>query len=391
MHLRIFTVLSLLALSGNYLSAQELLPAAPSETGAPSSAGLSSWVQDEGTYHSGYASLRPDGSVHGKVTAYDDTNQLAPVADALVTIRKDKSIVDSVSADENGNFVVEGLAAGVYELIAETNDSFAAYAFQAVPVTATDDSTLMNVYAATMSRADVERSLREAWAPRTASMEMMPVAFQELQEPALPDAPQTPRVKAVGGLVQGQVAFPHTLSDYRGHIVNVYSDGKLIATEAVDALGQFALPVGPGVIDVLVGGTGYYGAYGVEVVADDTEVAANNASGERFVTAKSNNLVADKLFIPVIPNGDVVQNTNEEIVMDQPMDPLLGPPIGPPMGGAPAGGGGFGGGGGGFGGGGGAGAGIGGGLGIAGLAVGVAALADNDDGFNLNQATIIVP
>jgi hypothetical protein len=200
--------------------------------------------------------------------------------------------------------------------------------------------------------------------------------FEDVVPPVMPAA-QSQRVAIRGGMVYGQVAWSNPFNIPEAHVAKVFRGGQLIATAPVDAMGRFTFsPGGPGVVDVVVGGTAY-GSIGVELVDVDAPAQLTmNADGSKFVAAANALLQSNSLLVPTVGGGAPPAG---------PGGPAPGEMLGPPL----AGGGFMGPGGGGFAGGGGGGGGLGGLGGLAGaaLAVGIAALADDDDGFDGNLAT----
>lgn len=331
-------------------------------------------------YHSGWGALQSDGTLNGKVLTVGTAGTVQSEANAEVTLSQDLVVLATTQADAEGNFSFSGLSPGVYEIAAETPNSYAINSFQAIAGNESSSAAVMNVYAARMVRANVDDVLKSLWAPQ--EMVGSTRQFEQLIAPLMP-ATQSQRVAIRGGSVSGQVAFANSVVIPESHVIKVFRNGTLLATAPVDAMGRFSFPVqAAGPVDLVLGGSAY-ATMGVELV-DDTRVTALSTGDTRFVSAAVEALaVADSLVVPAVGGpvpGDAVP----------PPPPLaMAPPM--PMGGgfAPMGGGGFGGGAGGGGLGGGLG-GLGGLLGIGGLALGAVALADNDDGFTTPVGTQVI-
>lgn len=382
MLLRTLIGLGFLISAGNAWAQSELMPAPKLATGAD--------YTQTAVYHSGWGAIQSDGSLKGRVVTVGDAGAVQAQADAVVTLSKNLMVLATTRTAEDGSFSVSGLSPGVYEIAAESPSCYGIVSFQAVDSSQLGRAPAMDVYASTMSRANVDEVLQSLWAPQDQFAVSRP--FVELVAPLQP-ATQSQRVAIRGGVVSGQVAFESDRVVPEAHIVKVFKQGALVATAQVDRDGKFSFPAQtPGAVDLVLGG-GAYATLGLELV-DDTRVTANGKPSSKFVSAVANEAlsVASTLVVPAAggtPADDVGSPLSEPL-------PLVGEPI-PMMGGGfgPMGGG-FGpmGGGGGFGGGSGGGGGLGGGmggigglLGIAGLAVGVVALADDDDGFTTNLGT----
>ncbi len=357
--------LSLLAISALLGSANGQV-----ETVPPGGSAQSGWV----AFHSGWAHLAGE-DLRGSVST---PARPGAGANAKVSLLKNGVVQRSTLADENGAFVFASVNPGVYGITVESDEVCGAISFEAVPAPA-GGAIPFQVYAATMPKALVEDIWASMWAPPS-EVVYRPQSFAQLAAPVGTKVAQTERVVAVDGRVRGQLAFDSNQSVPTSQVIKVYRNGSLVATERVNESGQFSFAAEPGIVDVVVGGNAF-ACIAVDVVAAPG-VAAQSEGSTRFV---STNAVqpgaADQLLIPVIGSG---QSSEEAPPVVEPVLPIEF------AGGGFAGPGGFGGG---SGGGGGGGRGGGGGalLGLAGLAVGVTALADDDDGFNLNQASLIAP
>ena len=218
--------------------------------------------------------------------------------------------------------------------------------------------------------------------------------------------------RAPDGSLAGKIISPQ-----RGYVefpgrtkILLYRDRVVVAQTTSQDDGTFLVERAPlGDISLLAVGAGGHSAFRVNIADSNLSQTTLTSPRQRpngefpklVALGDSSQLVARRwqasemevLLVPTAMNNEVQQLIEQS---DQEETPDEGPPAGvdaPPL--AP--------GGGGFAGGGGVGGGSGGGGGLgslgdlaglagaAGLAVGVAALADDDDGFNVNQATQITP
>lgn len=379
MLVRVLIVVGAVLSSGVALAQNEVVP-------TPTPAIEVGQVQSA-VYHSGWGALQSDGSLRGQVVTVGSAAAVNPQGNATVTLSQDLVVIATTRTAADGSFELSGLSPGVYEIAAESPGCYGIVSFQAVASDQLGLAPVMEVYASTMQRTDVDGVLQSLWSPQDA-MVSGGRPFEGLVSPLRP-ATQSQQVAIRGGAVSGQVAFANPRNIPEAHVVKVFSQGKLIATAPVDRYGKFSFPAQtPGPVDLVLGGSAY-AAVGVELVDDAARLSAVQPGDVRFVS--NNAAVASQLLIPAA-GGPPADGIGQPLPIGEPL-PLAGPAY--PMGGGFApGGGGMGGGGGGFGGGGGGMGGgmggIGGLLGIAGLAVGVTALANNNDGFTTPVGTPVV-
>lgn len=339
-------------------------------------------------YHSGWGFIRDDGSLNGQVVTVEAAG-VKPQGNAAITLSKGSVVLVTTRTDADGSFVLSGLTPGVYEIAAESADCYGIVSFEAMPSGHNGQNTaapVMEVYATSMRRAAVDEVLQSLWAPQDGLALARP--FEGLVEP-LRTAAQSQRVAIRGGAVSGQVAFANARNIPEAHVIKVFSEGKLVATAPVDHMGKFSFPApSAGPVDLVLGGSAY-AAIGVELVEDATHLSARQTGDVRLVSMAS--AVASNLVIPAaggpsdespVPLGEPLPVVDPCFPMEGGFAPCCGGFSGGGMGGGGMGGGGAGGGGMG---------GMGGLLGIAGLAVGVVALADDDNGFVVPPATPVVP
>lgn len=392
MLLRVLILMGVIAGSGMALAQQKEV--VPTLTPTANSTQVQSSV-----YHSGWGFINDDGSLNGQVVTVKAAG-VQPQGNATVTVSRGLVVLATTRTDANGSFVLSGLTPGVYEIAAESADCYGIVSFEAVPSGRNDQNTaapVMEVYAASMRRAAVDEVLQSLWAPQDGialdgAASHRP--FEGLVEPLRP-ASQSQRVAIRGGAVSGQVAFANARNIPEAHVIKVFSEGKLVATAPVDRMGRFSFPApAAGPVDLVLGGSAY-AVIGVELVEDATHLSARQTGDVRLVSMAS--AVASQLVIPAAggPPEDDDDDDTPPVPLGEPL-PVVDPGF-PMEGGFALGGGGFSGGGmggGGMGGGGAGGGGMGGMgglLGIAGLAVGVVALSENDNGFVVPPVTRVVP
>ncbi|RMF37001.1 MAG: carboxypeptidase regulatory-like domain-containing protein [Planctomycetota bacterium] len=334
-------------------------------------------AQPISTFHTGWGVLDRDGVLQGQVVTLNDDGTLTPQADVEVVIEEDARILGRAVTDEDGKYRIEGLQPGVYYLIARGTEVYAAHSLELL---VGDKSVPMYVYATDMEPKQAEQLLRELWSPNPrprqaeyGAVAASPSMVRQSHEYVLTD-----------GGIHGQLAFPYRSADYAGHIVRAYREGELIGVARVDEYARFFLPVNsPGVTDLVVGGAGFAHVSAIYLVAPE-QVTLQAGPPRRFVSTPASPALQQPqtLIIPVRPSPVAP----EEPVVAEPVPSTVPFVPGGMAPGSPVGGGGFAGGGAGGGGGG-----FGAVIGAAGLAVGIAALSDDDEGFNVNLATGIAP
>lgn len=321
------------------------------------------------TYHSGWARLSQDGYFRSRVIGHDGVAQVG----ANVTIRQAGEVVATAKTDANGTFETSGLHTGVYEVRVDGQSGCAVTAMRVMPAKGNADS-ITEIYSSSLSSAWYDKMAANLTVPA----ELSGAPVESLGGQAIPTR-QSRRVLIENGQIRGQIAFASGASRAQDLIAFLYRDGQEVAQALVDQSGEFFLPVeAEGYYDVFVGGSANC-LMGIEAI--DSNYAAKSSRSFKYVSLNQSN-AATSLCCPVAtpsyssgPVGGTVS-------------PVAGGGFAGNQGfvGGGLGGGGFGGG---AGGGGGGGIGIGGLAGIAGLAVGIPALADDDSANNV--ATPIAP
>jgi hypothetical protein len=349
----------------------------------PSSEPVSSAVQPRQVYHSGWGYLSSAGVLTGKVYGIHGVGKLEPQVGTTVTLSQNLAVLASGKTDRNGNFSFSGLDPGVFEIATESTAGYSIYSFQALYASGGAAAQPMLVFASSLQHSRVDELLNSLWAPS----DTLPSGARPFEEVLAPfiAASQSQRVAIINGRVSGQVAFGNPNNVPEAHVVKVFRNGTLLADASVDSLGTFSFAApAPGPIDVVLGGSAF-AAFGAELV-DASQLAREQQSPVQFVSANLQSPPASPtLLVPAVGGTNQGPTATSPAAMPGGIPPMA-------MAGGFGPGGSFGGGGSGGGFGGGMnGLGIAGALlGGAGLAVGIAALDDDDDGFEVNVSTPIV-
>jgi hypothetical protein len=341
-----------------------------------------------------WISLDAENSISGKLVALDEAGEALPRPAVDVSlVQKGKAISRAVT-DADGIFRFSNIEAGSYSFIAQSEYSFAAFGIHVLP----KDSGSPNSFEACVSAvsATIARELiKENWVP---SENQDPKFFEKDPIAVSRVVSATSRVLLQDGQLVGQVSrlgVPLSEQDLTGNVAHIFKAGRSVAAAPVGRDGKFRIAsLAPGVYDLAVVGEDGTAVIGFEAVGPKPIASHKAASAARFVSVQD---AANQITVELADAADVEQQPEEVPSVPQDTE-LTDEEFAPFMGGgfsSPAGMGGFSGGSGlGGGGGGGAGMGAGGGLGgllgIAGLAVGAAAIA-GDDNFDPSQATLISP
>jgi len=378
MWLRLMLLWSASLITPRAMAQVEVVPRPNSET--VSSEPVSSAVQPRQVYHSGWGYLSSAGVLTGKVYCIHGVGKLVPQVGSTVTLSQNLAVLASGTTDRDGNFSFSGLDAGVYEIATESTTCYSIHSFQALYANSSAAAQPMLVFASSLQHSKVDELLNTLWAP---SDTLPPTArpFKEVMAPVIAAA-QSQRVAIINGRVSGQVAFANPYNVPEAHVVKIFRNGSLLADAPVDNFGTFTFAVpAPGPIDVVLGGTAF-AAFGAELV-DASQLARDQQSSVQFVSANMQSPPASPtLLVPAVGGANQGATAAGPAAIPGGIPPMAMAGGYRPMG--SFGGGGFGGGG--FGGMNGLGI-AGALLGGAGLAVGIAALDDDDEGFVVDVAT----
>lgn len=376
-------------------------------------------AQSAGAEHINYLHQREwvrlgdDGNIAGKLLVLDEAGQTEGRIGAKVIVSRDGQVVLETTADVGGEFTLEGLEPGAYALQSRGDYTFAAYALHVLPSEATHLSSDLEMYASVIPEAVATQLLTNNLVPSdlTAGSDAYYRSFDK--DPIASERKFNNSHRVVlrdGGLV-GRVSRPgwtFAEQDLSGTIAQIVQAGEVVAKAAVGKDGYYEIgDLKPGVYDLFVSGNDGFAVLSFEAVAAAEPVATTSGS-IRMVSAHIG-MASDCLCCELIqqPEINACSTCAPEPVIEE--FAVIEAPCGLDVGAcgcgsAPACGGGYGGGfGGGFGGrhgfgggGAGGGGGLGGGggigglgglLGIAGLALGVTALANDDNGFGVPPAT----
>jgi hypothetical protein len=350
------------------------------------------WVRldAEGNVRGTLMTLAADGSEGGRVGA-------------KIVLSKDGEVLFETKSDVGGEFSISGVEPGTYALQVVGDVTRAAYALHIMPNDEAHLSSDLQVYASVIRKDRANELLTSNLAPEWEagqdlyyrSYEADPIAdsreFNTSHHVVLRDGNLVGRVSRPGWTFAEQ--------DLTGTVAQIVREGDVVATAAVNRQGFFTVQdLKPGVYDLFVSGDDGYAILAFEAVEPMEPVASASDGAVRFVSTQvgmaTDCLCCEMVHQPETICCEVVEEVIEP-VCECGTDPCSCGQTDPC--GSPVCGGGFAGHGGGFYGGGGGGGGfggIGGGglLGAAGLAVGIAALAtQDDDGFNQNIPTPIAP
>ena len=333
-----------------------------------------------------------DGAISGKLVVPQAAGTAVAASAATVGLVSEHREMKTARTDEQGGFRFEGVEPGVYTLISRgANDVCSVVALHVLSADeqAVDLPQELEVAAARVDYASLNmmmiRYLPPA-APQTASVD---VDWNSVA--AHVGGRSMHRVVQNNGGLSGQIYRPGAsgtgLMPSGQTNIFLYRDAEEIRRVISDESGRFEIDsLDPGVYSVLFVGSSGMGLVGFELVAqNDPRMAANRQDGTLIAAQES--AAATRLVMQVAPGGAAVDGLQAmgpgEVVSDVVVsetvvgEEVVGTGVAVPMGG---GGGGFAGGAGGAGGGGGIGGGGAGGLlGAAGLAVGIVALATDDD------------
>lgn len=324
----------------------------------------------------------------------------------LVTLIQDSGGKTEMRPDANGELVFDNVTEGLASIVvASGQTAYAALALYAVPATANTQAASFEVPVASVDVAEIRSGVEAAGrgpsqgAARNYS-DYVSAPTNRFQVHLQSD-----------GTLKGQVIVPQVgYENVVGPVdLTFFHEGRLVGkTRSADNGSFFVAGLQPAVHSVFAAGAAGHTSFAFEVLPPlESELPLSQQRGtDQVHLVSANNTVADSsdtLFVFIIPPRmmDQVRGVVLPLYPVPPNypSPLAGGPMGAPISGfpgAPGMGGSFGGGmgsggGGSFGGGAGGGAGgiggLGGLLGVAGLALGVTALATNDDGFNANPAT----
>ena len=325
------------------------------------------------------------GGVDGRIVSFASNQSDRGLSDLVVRFVKNGKTIRQGKTNSDGVFSVNNVPEGVYSLIASGENSFAAYRINVVADAA-------SVHSKVVELAAISRN--ESLAKIFGSLEHK---ASDLVETGLGEvvANGANRVALMDGSLSGKILASEQ-SLLPGLRVNIFQNGKPVASVTTDASGDYLIPdLTPGVFELVASGEDCVAAIGFEVM--DTEEPSRNGS-VTFVSTSG--MVAPSyatsLLTTAVPLQDLVQDEVVEMEFNQEEDdrgiifstesatfPAESVTMGGAFGstGVPSGS--FVGGGGGFGGGGGLGRMV----AIGGLTVGIIALADDGGATPVSPVT----
>ncbi|MCA9182846.1 MAG: hypothetical protein KDA51_15400, partial [Planctomycetales bacterium] len=324
--------------------------------------------------------------------------------------------------DANGELVFDNVKEGLASIVvASGQTAYAAMALYAIPSVPNNNSAAFEVPVASVAVDEIRNGVESAGHGLTQGTAMEQGAAISLSDYVTAPANRFQVQLQSDGTLKGQVIVPQVGYERMVGAVDLtfFHEGRLVGKTRSSESGAFSVAgLQPAVHSVFAVGAAGHTAFAFEVLpAPDNELPlAQRLSGKSHFVAANMVLAgpSDSLFVFIIPPR-MMDQVREAVrpaypVTQSSASGLAGGPLGAPIGGLPGagtpggpgatssfggsmGGGGMGGG---FGGGGGGGfgggiGGLGGLLGIAGLAVGVTAISNNDDGFTVPPITPVSP
>ena len=349
-------------------------------------------------YVNQWVALNAGNGISGKLVGLSDTGAVAPRPAVQVSLIQNGKAVSNSVTDIDGAFSLQGLVPGTYTFVAKSDFTFATFGVNVLPASSGSPSSI-NACASTIPFGLAQQIISESWVPSTTVSKV--AAFDKDPLGSNREVVTTTKVNLQNGDLVGKVSqagLALSEQDLSGNVVHVLQGGRIVADAPVARDGSYRVKgLAAGIYDMIIVGKNGTAAVGFEAVGPSPLSKNVSANGTRLVAVQQ---TVDSLNIELanttdLPVAEDVPPAGPVVELGAPMGDFFAPSMGGGFG-APGGGfgggagGGFGGGAGGGGGGIGGAGGIGGLLGIAGLAVGVAALSE-DDQFDPGQASLIVP
>ena len=233
-------------------------------------------------------SLDEAGSLTGRIAAIEQSsNSVIGSADMKVFFLSNGEVVKQATTDRNGNFSVEGLAAGSYSFIATGEKGLVAYGIRVV---AEGDAEANIIEAATISvKSDVAKTVLQARLPRKVADEIL----KGNQNDGHPVA-GTNRVRLNDGTLSGRVTpLVGSVEIAEGTTIHLIKDGIEVAQLVADENGLFSVDsMDAGVYEFIA--TGDVGFAAVSFVA--YEANADQADSDAVAVA-----------LPLGPDSDMLE------------------------------------------------------------------------------------
>ncbi|GAB5403067.1 MAG: hypothetical protein Aurels2KO_12980 [Aureliella sp.] len=370
-----------------------------------------------------------EGNVHGRVGRIDG-EQVHHRRSANIVVSRGGQLVQKTLTADDGTFSLAGLDAGAYALQVFDKSTYAAMSIRVMPRSETHLGSQLQIFVTDLPSPLIRSKVAANLLPiNSRSTDEYYRAHDSDPIAQVRKFNNGAQVLLQAGVLNGRISKPGWAfgdQDLTNTVALVYRGGQRVGQTEVSRDGTFSIAgLSDGKYDVVFAGDDGFAAQSFSAVSESTANKQAGTDALQFVSfgkrrglfrrAKQpccHELCCELIETPEIHVCDAVPVAQCGCQADPcgcapPAAPLGGgiadagvgaQPFGPGYGrggfyggsyGGGFGGGGFGGGGGGFGGG--FGGGAGGLLGVAGLAVGAAALASDDDGFNGNLATPIAP
>ncbi len=258
--------------------------------------------------------LTQDGMTAGRVVAIDSVSKSqSPLSNVDVFFVQNGVVAKQTLTDDDGQFVVDGLAPGSYSFVAASAKGFAAYGLLVKPYEAGAEGA--TIFAPTVSPRFVAlRSLVEKYLPVEVADELaageIPTSFASDVE--VPRGAN--RVQLQGGELRGSLASLTSGQVVGGAHIALIQQDKVVAETTADAEGKFSISgVAPGAYDFVAAGPSGIAAVGFEAVGDQEPVPASviaNAPSEEAAKqevvdqVKQQEGVEEVLEVVVTPAGD---------------------------------------------------------------------------------------
>ena len=217
--------------------------------------------------------LDRDGVVHGRVVIIDqESREAIGLGQLKVNFVRDGEIVKQQVTTSDGSFAVEGLAEGAYSFIATGESGFAAYG---VNVVSSDEAETVNVMeaAAVSPRFTAVKEILKNRVPREISAEIQALAANEKTNLNVQGAN---RVQLDAGTLTGNIIPIWGKENVAGTHVHIIQNDKEIATVPVAEDGSFVVKdLAPGVYDFVAAGPKGFAAISFEAVGDGVQISTN--------------------------------------------------------------------------------------------------------------------
>jgi hypothetical protein len=243
------------------------------------------------------------GGVDGRVVSFVSNQSDRGLSDLVVRFVKNGKTIRQGKTNSDGVFSINNVPEGVYSFIASGKNSFAAYQISVI-----SDST--SVYSKVIELAAVSRNNSLAKVFESTDLMVGGLVANELGD-VVPDGAN--RVALMDGVLSGKIlAAEKSLA--LGVSVNIVQDGNLVANVTADASGEYLIPdLTAGIYELVASGTDCVAVVGFQVVdaaSTDGSVTFVSTAG---LAAPS---YASSLVTTVVPRQDIVQEESAEVEFD---------------------------------------------------------------------------